>query len=148
MKILRTTSENLDFQKLVKQLDAYLAIMDGDEHSFYDQYNKIDLLKNCIVIFEDETAVACGAIKAFDEQSMEIKRMFTLPEMRGKGIASKILNQLENWTKELGFSKTILETGIKQTEAIALYEKCGYKIIPNYGQYSGIENSVCYEKIL
>ena len=122
--------------------------MDGDEHSFYDQYNKIDLLKNCIVIFEDETAVACGAIKAFDEQSMEIKRMFTLPEMRGKGIASKILNQLENWTKELGFSKTILETGIKQTEAIALYEKCGYKIIPNYGQYSGIENSVCYEKSL
>lgn len=148
MKILRTTSENLDFQKLVKQLDAYLAIMDGDEHSFYDQYNKIDLLKNCIVIFEDETAVACGAIKAFDEQSMEIKRMFTLPEMRGKGIASKILNQLENWTKELGFSKTILETGIKQTEAIALYEKCGYKKIPNYGQYSGIENSVCYEKSL
>ena len=148
MKILRTTSKNLDFQKLVKQLDAYLAIMDGDEHSFYDQYNKIDLLKNCIVIFEDETAVACGAIKAFDEQSMEIKRMFTLPEMRGKGIASKILNQLENWTKELGFSKTILETGIKQTEAIALYEKCGYKKIPNYGQYSGIENSVCYEKSL
>lgn len=148
MKILRTTSENLVFQKLVKQLDAYLAIMDGDEHSFYDQYNKIDLLKNCIVIFEDETAVACGAIKAFDEQSMEIKRMFTLPEMRGKGIASKILNQLENWTKELGFSKTILETGIKQTEAIALYEKCGYKKIPNYGQYSGIENSVCYEKSL
>ena len=148
MKILRTTSENLDFQKLVKQLDAYLAIMDGDEHSFYDQYNKIDLLKNCIVIFEDETAVACGSIKAFDEQSMEIKRMFTLREMRGKGIASKILNQLENWTKELGFSKTILETGIKQTEAIALYEKCGYKIIPNYGQYSGIENSVCYEKSL
>lgn len=148
MKILRTTSENLDFQKLVKQLDDYLAIMDGDEHSFYDQYNKIDLLKNCIVIFEDETAVACGSIKAFDEQSMEIKRMFTLPEMRGKGIASKILNQLENWTKELGFSKTILETGIKQTEAIALYEKCGYKIIPNYGQYSGIENSVCYEKSL
>ena len=148
MKIFRTTSENLDFQKLVKQLDAYLAIMDGDEHSFYDQYNKIDLLKNCIVIFEDETAVACGAIKAFDEQSMEIKRMITLPEMRGKGIASKILNQLENWTKELGFSKTILETGIKQTEAIALYEKCGYKIIPNYGQYSGIENSVCYEKSL
>ena len=148
MKILRTTSENLDFQKLVKQLDDYLAIMDVDEHSFYDQYNKIDLLKNCIVIFEDETAVACGAIKAFDEQSMEIKRMFTLREMRGKGIASKILNQLENWTKELGFSKTILETGIKQTEAIALYEKCCYKIIPNYGQYSGIENSVCYEKSL
>lgn len=148
MKILRTTSENLDFQKLVKQLDAYLAVMDGDEHSFYDQYNKIDLLKNCILIFKDETPVACGAIKAFDEDSMEVKRMFTLPEMRGKGIASVILSELEIWTIELGFTKTILETGKKQTEAVALYEKCGYKIIENYGQYAGIENSICYEKML
>ena len=148
MKTLRTTSENLDFQKLVKHLDAYLAIMDGDEHGFYDQYNKIDMLKNCIVIFDGEIPVACGAIKVFDEESMEVKRMFTLPEMRGKGIASKILSELENWTKELGFTKTILETGIRQSEAVALYEKCGYKKIPNYGQYAGIENSLCYEKNL
>lgn len=148
MKILRTTSENLDFQKLVKQLDAYLAMMDGDEHSFYDQYNKIDLLKNCIVIFDNEIPVGCGAIKAFDEDSMEVKRMFTLPEMRGKGVASKILTELENWTKELGYTKTILETGKRQTEAVALYEKCGYKKTSNYGQYIGIENSVCYEKKL
>lgn len=148
MKTLRTTSENLDFQKLVKHLDAYLAIMDGDEHGFYDQYNKINMLKNCIVIFDGEIPVACGAIKVFDDESMEVKRMFTLPEMRGKGIASKILSELENWTKELGFTKTILETGIRQSEAVALYEKCGYKKIPNYGQYAGIENSLCYEKNL
>lgn len=148
MKTLRTTSENPDFQKLVKQLDAYLAIIDGEEHGFYDQYNKIDSLKNCLVIFESDAAVACGAIKAFDEKSMEVKRMFTLPERRGKGLASTILKELESWTKELGYEKTILETGKRQTEAIALYEKCGYKVIPNYGQYAGIENSVCFEKIL
>lgn len=148
MKILRTTSENSDFQKLVKQLDEYLAIMDGDEHAFYDQFNKIDLLKNCVVIFDNNEAVACGAIKEFDEKSMEIKRMFTLPEKRGKGLASTILKELETWTKELGYKKTILETGKKQTEAIALYNKRDYKIIPNYGQYIGIENSVCFEKEL
>lgn len=148
MNILRTTSENQDFQNLVKQLDAYLAIIDGDEHGFYDQYNKIDSLKNCIVIFDDDEAVACGAIKAFDKKSMEVKRMFTLPEQRGKGLASAILKELETWTKELGYEKTILETGKRQTEAVALYQKCGYKIIPNYGQYAGVENSVCFEKTL
>ena len=62
MNILRITSENPDFQKLVKQLDAYLAVMDGDEHAFYNQYNKIDMLKNCVVIFDNDEAVACGAV--------------------------------------------------------------------------------------
>jgi len=148
MKNLRTTSENPDFQKLVKELDAYLAVIDGEDHGFYDQYNKIDSLKNCIVIFDNEEAVAIGAIKEFDKQSMEVKRMFTLPEQRGKGLASAILNELETWTKELGYEKTILETGKRQTEAVALYQKCGYKIIPNYGQYAGVDNSVCFEKTL
>ena len=148
MKILRTTSENPDFQKLVKQLDSYLAMMDGEEHAFYHQYNKIDMLKNCIVIFDNDEAVTCGAIKEFDSKSMEVKRMFTLPEKRGKGLASKILTELETWTKELGYEKTFLETGKRQTEAIALYNKCGYKVIPNYGQYIGIDNSICFEKKL
>lgn len=148
MKTLRTTSKNPDFQKLVKLLDAYLAMMDGEEHGFYDQYNKIDMLKHCIVIFDNDEAVACGAIKELDTKSMEVKRMFTLPEKRGKGLASAILRELETWSKELGYEKTVLETGKKQVEAVALYNKCGYKIIPNYGQYIGVENSVCFEKLL
>ena len=148
MKTLRTTSENPDFQKLVKQLDDYLAVMDGEEHGFYDQYNKIDMLKNCVVIFDNDEAVACGAIKELDTKSMEVKRMFTLPEKRGKGLASAILRELETWSKELGYEKIVLETGKKQVEAVGLYNKCGYKIIPNYGQYIGVDNSVCFEKIL
>jgi GNAT superfamily N-acetyltransferase len=148
MKTLRTTSENPDFQKLVKQLDTYLAVMDGDEHGFYDQFNKIDMLKHCIVIYDNDKALACGAIKELNSKSMEVKRMFTLPEKRGKGLASIILKELETWTKELGYEKTVLETGKRQTEAVALYNKCGYNIIPNYGQYIGIENSVCFEKEL
>ncbi|WP_333854267.1 GNAT family N-acetyltransferase [Epilithonimonas sp.] len=148
MKIHRTTSENPDFQNLVRQLDAYLAVMDGDEHAFYHQYNKIDMLKNCVVIFDNDEAVACGAVKELDSISMEVKRMFTLPEKRGKGLASTILKELETWSKELGYEKTVLETGKRQTEAVALYNKCGYKIIPNYGQYVGVDNSVCFEKEL
>ena len=91
MQILRTTSENIDFQNLVKKLDIYLAEIDGEDHAFYDQFNKIDLLRNCIVIFENDKAIACGAIKPIDGSAMEVKRMFTLPEYRGKGLAVSVL---------------------------------------------------------
>lgn len=148
MIIKKTDSTNKDFQNLVHLLDAYLAKVDGEDHDFYHQFNAIDMLKNCVVIFEDNKAIACGAIKPLDENSMEVKRMFTLPEYRGKGFAAKVLNELETWAKELGFEKTKLETGKVQVEAVALYTKCGYEIILNYGQYEEIENSICFEKIL
>jgi GNAT superfamily N-acetyltransferase len=144
----RTNSENNDFIALVKYLDADLAEKDGKDHSFYAQFNKIDKIKYVIVAFENDQAVGCGAIKEFDKDSMEVKRMFVLPEYRGRGIAKKILAELETWAKAMSYQKTILETGKRQQEALQLYQKFGYKIIPNYGQYIGIENSVCFEKML
>ncbi|MBB6324776.1 GNAT superfamily N-acetyltransferase [Algoriphagus iocasae] len=148
IQLLRTDSSNPDFQNLVKKLDAYLAFIDGDETAFYSQYNKIDMLKNAVVLFEDGNAMACGAIKKMDENSMEVKRMYTDEASRGKGFAKKVLTELEEWAKELGFEFCVLETGKRQPDAIALYEKCGYQKIPNYGQYFGIENSVCFQKPL
>jgi GNAT superfamily N-acetyltransferase len=74
--------------------------------------------------------------------------MYTLPEYRGKGIAKLILNELENWAREEGYAASILETGHLQKDAIGLYQKLGYKVIPNFGQYIGVENSVCMEKNL
>jgi len=146
MIVKRVDSTDKDFQKLVQFLDADLAIRDGDEHDFYHQFNKIDMLKNCIVAYLESIPVACGAIKPFDEKSVEVKRMYTDPQKRKMGLASETLHQLEIWAKELGYRKCVLETGIKQPEAIALYEKSGYQRIPNYGQYIGVENSVCFEK--
>ncbi len=99
------------------------------------------------MLYEDDKPVSCGAIKESMPGSMEVKRMYTIPEARGKGFASIVLDALEKWAAELGYSKCVLETGKKQPEAIALYKKSGYKIIPNYGQYIGVENSVCFEKI-
>ncbi len=148
MLILRTTSENPDFIKLVRHLDQDLAIRDGEEHSFYAQFNKIATIKHVIVAYLDERPVGCGAIKAHDENTMEVKRMFVFPELRGQGIATKILEELENWARELGYERCVLETGKKQPEAIHLYQKNGFQIISNYGQYAGVENSVCFEKRL
>ena len=147
-EILRTNSDNPDFINLVKQLDADLAERDGSEHDFYAQFNKIDKIKHAVVAYDRGVPVSCGAIKQYDDAAMEVKRMFTLPESRGKGIASLVLNALEEWAKELSYEKCVLETGKKQPEAIALYTKNGYAVIPNYGQYEGIENSVCFEKKL
>lgn len=144
--LIRTNSANSDFIALVKLLDADLAIRDGKDHAFYAQFNKIDSIPYVIVAYSNGKAIGCGAIKAFGENSMEVKRMFTNPDHRGTGIASAVLRNLELWTAELGCTHCILETGIRQPEAIALYEKNGYHRIPNYGQYAGIEDSYCFEK--
>ena len=146
MKIIRTDSENADFRELVKMLDEDLAIRDGEEHSFYAQYNKIDKIRETVVAYENEIPVGCGAFKKYEQSVAEIKRMYVRVEKRGQGIAVKILAELETWAKESGFSECVLETGLKQPEAIRLYQKRGYEIIPNYGQYEGIENSVCMRK--
>lgn len=146
IRIIRTNSEDQDFVQIVRHLDADLAERDGEDHSFYAQFNKIDKIKYVVVAYEDNQPVGCGAIKEYAPETMEIKRMYTLPESRGKGIASKILRELEAWAAELSYEKCILETGKKQPEAIGLYKKNGYRIIPNYGQYAEIENSICFEK--
>ena len=148
IKILRTDSSNKDFVDLVKLLDKELQIRDGTEHTFYAQYNKIDKIKNVVVAFYNNDAVGCGAIKEYDISTIEIKRMFVKDEFRSKGIATKILIELELWTEELGYNKCILETGLKQPEAIHLYKKNNYTLIPNYGQYIGVDNSVCMEKVM
>jgi GNAT superfamily N-acetyltransferase len=148
VETLRTDSSHPDFIALVKELDAELAARDGKEHLFYNQFNKIDHIKYALVAYENGTAVACGAIKEFAPGVMEVKRMYTLPQHRGKNIATKVLAALETWATDLGYQKCILETGKRQPEAIQLYQKNGYASIPNYGQYAGVENSVCFEKEL
>lgn len=146
LKIIRTNSKNQDFIDLVSLLDADLAIKDGDEHSFYDQFNKIDQIKHVIVLYENNQLVGCGAIKEFDSQTTEIKRMYVSEDSRGKGFATMILTELEKWSCELSFKRCVLETGKRQIDAIGLYKKNDYDIIPNYGQYAGKENSICFEK--
>lgn len=146
--IKRTTSDNEDFNNLVAQLDAYLKVLDGDDHAFYAQFNKSSLLKNAVVCYENNIAVGIGAYKELEPKVAEIKRMFTLPEHRGKGIAKAILTELETWAKEENYTTSILETGFLQLDAIGLYQKLGYKIIENFGQYSGVANSVCMKKII
>jgi putative acetyltransferase len=144
----RTVSGNKDFKALVALLDQDLKTRDGDEHVFYAQFNKVDTIRNVIVCYVDEKPIGCGAFKEYDAGKAEIKRMFVLPEYRGQGIGLSILKELELWAAALNYNACILETGKKQPEAIRLYQKAGYSIIKNFGQYENVENSVCMTKTI
>ncbi|HEX8638018.1 MAG TPA: GNAT family N-acetyltransferase [Pyrinomonadaceae bacterium] len=146
INLVRTDSDNADFRALVALLDTELKILDGAEHAFYAQFNKIDKIRHAVVAYKDKKAVGCGAFREYEPGVAEIKRMYVSGEMRKRGIAGKILAELENWAKEFDFSECILETGVKQPEAIGLYKKYGYRVMSSYGQYLNVENSVCMRK--
>ncbi|PZF72974.1 GNAT family N-acetyltransferase [Taibaiella soli] len=144
----RTNAANEDFRWLIVALDADLSIRNGEAQAFFTQFNTLDAIKHVIVAYDGEIAVGCGAIKEYASDTMEVKRMFVQSTQRGKGIASAVLRELELWAKELGYAKCVLETGEKQFEAVALYHKNGYTVIPNYGQYADVADSICFEKKL
>lgn len=148
IQLIRTNSNHKHFQELVKALDLDLRIRDGEDHAFFAQFNKIDMIKYVVVAYENDWAIGCGAIKEYSTNVMEVKRMYVVEEKRGKGIASIVLQELEKWGIELNYEKCILETGLAQPEAIQLYTKNNYTRIPNYGQYADVKTSVCFEKRL
>jgi putative acetyltransferase len=148
MTIKRTDSDDRDFKKLAAELELELEIIDGIDHSDHAVFNKIDKLDHVLISYENDLAIACGGIRPYTDDLMEVKRMYVRDAYRGKGIATSILNELEQWSKELGYKYSILETGKNQPEAIALYNKNGYQLTVNFGQYKTNPNSVCFEKLL
>ena len=146
IKIIKTTVENQDFINLVAALDQSLWERYPEENQDYWQNNILEINPNVVVIYLGSKAVACGCFKKYDINTIEIKRMFVSPEARGMGFAQKILQELELWASELGYSLSVLETLHKQKEAIGLYQKGGYSIIDNYKPYVGLKDSICMKK--
>lgn len=146
--ITKTTSENPDYINLITAFDGYLWAKYPELKTNYWGNNIIEINPNVVLIYFDGKAVACGCFKKYDANTVEIKRMFVSPEARGKGIAQKILQELEFLAAQKGFSYAVLETLHKQTAAIALYQKVGYEIVDNYEPYVGLKNSICMKKKL
>ena len=145
--IVRTYSENRDFIKLVEFLNSDLAERDGVNHPL-SQFNTIENIKYVVLAYEHHKPIGCGAIVQLELNTVEIKRMYVLPEFRGKRIANHILSELENWAKELGNSRCILFTGINQPEANKLYERNAYKGIRKYGELIELPDCLCFAKDL
>ena len=148
MSIVRTTSADKDFKLLVEQLDQELWSRYGEEEAAYAPLNKIENNSTVVLAYFNQQPVGCGCFKTHDVLTAELKRMFVKPEHRGKGVGPAIINELEAWARQLSFSRIVLETGIKQPDAIALYKKSGYVIIPSYPPYDNMETSICMSKSL
>ena len=94
---------------------------------------------------ENGELVACGALKKLDADTAEIKRMYTVPGARGRGLGREILFALIDAGRQAGYARLVLETGNQQPEAVHLYERAGFRRIPNYGYYANMEDSLCFE---
>jgi GNAT superfamily N-acetyltransferase len=97
---------------------------------------------------DDGRAVGCGGIARFDDMRGEVKRMYVVPEARGRGLGRRLLDELEAQARRIGYASVVLETGDRQQEAVGLYESTGYERIPCYPPYDTRALSICYEKRL
>jgi ribosomal protein S18 acetylase RimI-like enzyme len=148
LEIVITESKNEDFANLIKQLDADLSKRYGELLKQYDKHNKVDYINYMIVAYKENVPVACGAFKRLNADSAELKRIFVVMEHRRQGLAKLIVSKLEELARNKGFKYALLETGIKQYEAIALYKNNGFEVIENFEPYIGNVNSICMRKAL
>ena len=136
---------NEAFIGLITCLDAELIKRYGAAQAAYQPHNVIDS-GEAIIASENGFHVGCGCFRPYDEDTVEIKRMYVRPEYRGRGVARELLIRLESCAKKKGYRSAVLETGRGQPEAIRLYEKSGYVRIPNYASYADMPESICFKK--
>ena len=145
----RSDNSNSDFKQFCEELDKEFWVRYPDSQHNFERHNMVDESARIIVAYDDKAAIGCGCYRQAKEMNaIEIKRMYVRPERRGAGIARMILSELETWAGEEGYMQPILETGIKQPEAIALYSRSGYRLIPNYPPYVDVAESICMKKEL
>ena len=148
MEFIYTDGRNDDFVMLCHKLDEYLNEIVGGEkqRKEYVQYNALEDIHDVILIYDDKRPIACAGFKLYDGDIAEVKRVFLTTEYRGKGISKQLMSALEDKAKRKGYSSLILETGRPLTSAMGLYQKIGYRIVDNYGQYKEMRESICMRK--
>lgn len=145
-KIIATNPTTEEALTLTNELHADLDIRYGQGRiEEFTEENSL-MIYFLTVYDENNYSAACGALKHYNDDTVEIKRMFVRKEFRGKGLSKLILKELEKHAKKLKYKKIILETGYKQPEAVNLYKKFGYTEIECYAHHSSDPDSVCFEK--
>jgi putative acetyltransferase len=140
-----------DARRLVTALDAHLASRYAPEQRFGPHLKAEHVAPGVgtfVIARADGQAVGCGALRRRDASTVEVKRMYVEPEVRGHGVAREILDHLEAAARSMGAQRLVLETGIYQEEAIGLYRAAGFTAIDCFDEYAGVPTSVCFEKSL
>lgn len=150
MDFCRTDGRNKDFIENCRLLDMDLDRRVGKKikRDKYQKYNQLDEIREAIIVYEENKPIGGGAIRRYDDESVELKRVFVHTEYQGRGIGSRLVSLLIEWATELGYKRMILETGELLAESCAVYKKMGFKVIPNYGPYMDMPESLCMAKDL
>ncbi len=144
-----TDKNHTDFVALVALLDEQLVATYGaDVMENFCPFNTLDGIIHAVVVYCDDVPCACGGIKRFDADSVEIKRVFVKPAFRRLGLGGVVIQRLEEAAMADGYKRAVLETAADMTAAQALYKKRGYTRISNYAPYENNPLSVCFEKHL
>lgn len=141
--------DSADARRLIQALDAHLSTLYADEERHGPNLKPEHLaggLGTFLIARLDGRAVGCGALRRIDETTSEVKRMYVEPDARGRHVGRQILDHLENAARDLGTHRVVLETGIYQAEAIALYRRAGFAPVACWGEYAHTLTSVCFEK--
>ena len=146
--IKRVRTDDDDFVCLINALSEMLAELNGEKNDYYAPLNTASSLAVALVAYVESVPVGCGGFRIMDDGAIEIKRMFVLSEQRGVGIGKALLSEIESIGREHGHSRIVLETSKRLPAATGLYQISGYTVIPNYGPYIGLDDSICMEKIL
>ena len=102
-----------------------------------------------LIVSRAGAPVGCGALRLLDGETAELKRMYVIPAARGTGLGKRLVTALEKEARALGVRRLVLETGVRQAAALALYRETGFHRIPLYGEYRrSPETSVCLGKEL
>ena len=150
MIIKRTDGKDQDFVENCRLLDMDLDRRVGKkiQREKYNKYNQLDKIREAIVVYEDDKPVGGGAIRRYSDEEIELKRIFVHPECQGRGIGTTLVSALIEWAAEIGYRRMILETGALLKESCALYKKLGFEVIPNYGPYVNMPESLCMARNL
>jgi putative acetyltransferase len=140
-----------DARRLIAALDAGLSELYPPEQRFGPNL-KAEHLEDgrgtFVVARDGDRAIGCGAIRVIDRTTAEAKRMYVEPDQRGKGVGWAVLASLEAAARQLGVQRLVLETGVHQVAAIALYRRAGFAEIDCWGEYASSPTSICFEKNL
>ncbi len=133
MDYVRTDGKNEDFIENCRLLDMDLDRRVGRQikREKYQKFNQLDEIREAIVVYDHGRAVGGGAIRRYDDENIELKRVFVHNEYQGQGIGSRLVSLLIEWAAELGYRRMILETGELLAESCAVYKKLGFAVIPN-----------------
>lgn len=150
MDYVRTDGKNEDFIENCRLLDMDLDRRVGKQikREKYEKFNQLDEIRETIVVYDHGRAVGGGAIRRYDDENVELKRVFVHNEYQGQGIGSTLVSLLIEWAAELGYRRMILETGELLAESCAVYKKLGFAVIPNYGPYADMPESLCMAKTI